>query len=336
MLLREPGKEGAMTFRFKWFARMVATGAVLTYTTITLCETPVPELGECGGVGSTNPKLELPFPQPRAFRVGSSGLCSTYSSFGWEKPVNLYLGEGAQEYLPKIRQAVDLWNQALIGFNREPIIRIVTNQMPTSYTLDSDFWENREVVAKSLVRDGESVIYFKASGPRSGLAGYAYRRWDPTANVMVEADTYINTYALEKYRGPIYRTQEVYRVDEDSAIFARVDRLFLTVLHEIGHMLGLKHVPVSGNIMSYNYMPRMAEIWAPVIALTDRFSPIQERDWGMISDPSKMRGSYTLDINTERGRYLDPLIEMYTKSATLGEQDKQALMCVYDFSDWNH
>lgn len=250
--------------------------------------------------------------------------------------MDLYLGEGAQEYLPKVRQAVDLWNRALMGFNREPIVRIVTDQRPAAYTLDSSFWEDPADLGRSLVRDGQSVIYFKASGAESGLSGYAHRRWSRTANRMVEADSYINTRWVEKYGGLIYRTQEVYRVDENSAVFARVDGLFLTVLHEIGRLLGVNHVPVSGNIMSYNYMPRMIEIWSPVMALTNRLSPIRSEDNGMISDPSRMARSYTLDLNSSRGRYLSDLVEMFTASVTLGEQDKQALMCVYDFSDWNH
>ena len=67
------------------------------------------------------------------------------------------------------------------------------------------------------------------------------------------------------------------------------------MLHEIGHLLGVNHVPVSGNIMSYNYMPRMIEIWAPVMALTDRLPPIRWEDSGMISDPSRLARSYALD-----------------------------------------
>lgn len=324
-----------MAFRVNRFAR----GAMLlAFPAITLSEAPV--LGppkECGGVKTVDIGFEDQLlPQPRYFRIGSSGLCSEYTSYGWEKPMNLHLGEGASEHLPMIRRAVDLWNRALMGFNRDSVIRIETNERPENYTLDNGFWENGpSSVSRELVDDGQSVIYFKASGPGSRSAGYAHRRWNPSARTMVEADAYINTYWAEEY-GVTYYTQEVYRMDEDMAVFARVDDLFLTILHEIGHMLGLAHVPVSGNIMSYNYMPRMIEIWAPVIALRDRFSPIEWEDRGMVSDPSDLNAWYSLDLTTERGRYLKPLIEMYTNTATLGEQDKVALMCVYDFKDWNH
>lgn len=29
-------------------------------------------------------------------------------------------------------------------------------------------------------------------------------------------------------------------------------------------------------------------------------------------------------------------IGFFTESVTLGEQDRMALMCIYDFEDWNH
>ena len=327
-----------MKFRINWNARIAITGMVLACAASAWGEIPVPEpLKECGGVKTVEIGLERQlFPQPRAFRIGSSGICSEYTSYGWEKPMDLYLGEGAAEHLPMIQRAVDLWNRALMGFNREPVIMINTDQRPETYTLENGFWENNpSSLSRELVDDGQSVIYFKASGPGSNSGGYAHRRWDPSARSMIEADIYINTYWTKEY-GVTYYTQEVYRMDDDAAVFARVDDLFLTILHEVGHMLGVAHVPVSGNIMSYNYMPRMIETWAPVIALRNRFHPIELQDHGMVSDPSNLSSWYSLDPTTERGRYLKPLIELYTNSATLGEQDKTALMCVYDFSDWNH
>ena len=30
------------------------------------------------------------------------------------------------------------------------------------------------------------------------------------------------------------------------------------------------------------------------------------------------------------------LRDLYTATVELGEQDKMALMCIYDFKDWNH
>ena len=43
--------------------------------------------------------------------------------------MNLYLGEGAADYLPLVSMAVDLWNSALMGFNREPVINRVTARL---------------------------------------------------------------------------------------------------------------------------------------------------------------------------------------------------------------
>ena len=325
-----------MKYRTSWLTRAAVTGALLAMAAIMWCDTPIHEdAGTCGGVGvvddAVNPGL---IPQPRSFSVDNSGICSEYSKFGWDSPLYLYLGEGAEEHVSMIRQAVDVWNEALMGFNRTPIVRIVTDRTPTNFLLDEGFWQSRETVARSHVYDGQSVIYFKASPSLSQLRGYAYRRWNPEAQNMLEADIYINTDLIREYGTMVYKMEEIYRTKQNRIVFARVDRLYLTTLHEIGHALGLNHLPVAGNIMSYNYMPRMVEIWQPVMAMADRVEPLSVSIPEMFSPPRTSTWAY-VNADSARGEELKPVVKMFTDGALLGNQDKMALMCVYEFANFS-
>lgn len=256
--------------------------------------------------------------------------------------MHLHLGEGAEDYLPLIEMAVDQWNTALEGFAQRPVINVIRNVRPKTFRLEPGFWWNNGAQSSSLVDDGQSVIYFKTSENSNSSRGFAHWRWD-SSNRLREADIYINTAQEARYGPHLINTHEVLEHDESRGVFAKVNATYLTILHEIGHAIGLEHLPISGNVMSYNYMPRMMGVWnAPLSMLSVSLTMLGvalglDLDAGLdlfLDRRDDMSPYMYLDgIDDE----LDVLLtELYTQSVVLGEQDRMALMCIYDFEDWNH
>ena len=250
--------------------------------------------------------------------------------------MRLYLGEGAADYLPMILKAVNLWNTALRGFNQQDVIG-VTNRSPRRFNLSSDFWSSPDRESERNLDDGQSVIYFKGGGDPSNVYSYAHYKSNPRSNRMVEVDIYINTTHEEIHGRNLAKTYAVEQWDDDYGIYATVNSTYLTLVHEVGHALGLRHVPVSGNIMSYNYMPLMIDRWN--VPLSMFFLQMIVITDGQLDENALP----FLHRNDDMSPYMilsreDLLMEMelFTDSVALGEQDRMALMCVYDFEDWNH
>lgn len=107
------------------------------------------------------------------------------------------------------------------------------------------------------------MIYFAGNDIEDSPGGYAYSRRDDRGS-MVEADLYINVPTVELYGPHLLEAKQVFEVGGNH-IYAVVDLICTTILHEIGHALGLQHVPVSGNIMSYNYLPCLKNLWGPAM-----------------------------------------------------------------------
>ena len=296
-------------------------------------------VGQCSGARSleapSKPSTHLP---RRSFGIRGSGFCDEYTSAGWDGTMQLYLGEGAEDYLGPLSLAVSLWNDALVGFSREPVIEIASGR-PRKFRLSSNFWSNSAREADRNSSDNQSVIYFKGGGDPDRVISFAAYRW--RGSRMLETDIYINTTLEELYGPALARVRQIDTVDESLATYAIGNSTFLTVLHELGHLLGIGHIPVSGNIMSYNYMPALASQWKiPMALYISGVAEMRRRLTGSISFstlpyvyPKRDRPSFLMAVTSD-SILTDMMI--FTSSVTLGEQDRMALMCIYDFENWNH
>lgn len=298
---------------------------------------------DCGGVEGGEPAGHLSPLNPRAqIRKQAShetNLCSVYTHGGWIDTMRLYLGEGALEYKGLIELAMKRWNNALEGFNRKPVIELAEVR-PNNFSLEEDFWSRRLEISDPLSGDGQSVIYFKGGDPVNRISGYAH--WRQNGVNMLESDIYMNLTDVEEYGSFLVETQALLSFDGQTS-YAVVNSIYVTLLHELGHALGLQHVPVSGNIMSYNYMPFMESKWGVPATIQLFESILDSRGIQGFYNDGPFSAFTTRDSEVGRRLYFtEPTDEMwvmlhfFTESAGLGEQDRSALLCAYDFSDWNH
>lgn len=293
---------------------------------------------QCGGLHlSRDVALEAPdglfVPKRKDFALRGN-FCSQYSYAGWEQTMRLYLGEGAAEHLRAIEVGVWLWNSVLTGFRREPVIEIVEGVRPRTYSPGPGIWSDNGTTAARNRQDGQSVIYFTPSGTTEEerkTGGFASLR--PAGGKMAEADIYINTLPQMESGYDLALTFPILRTAEDGVIHAFLDPLYWYVAHEMGHALGLQHVPVSGNIMSYNYMPAMLAKWLPATEILELTLDLTENNWFLERLAQQDVLPSMVRLTDEYELYMRWI---FTKSMSAGEQDRMALMCIYDFADWNH
>lgn len=230
-----------------------------------------------------------------------SPLCEGHAfSGGWREPMRLFLGGEAQEFLPLVTEAVAAWNRVF----SIPIIEL--QEDGPVYQVGPDFWSDDGDV---YYGDGVSVLYVTKEPSNRGR-GFGHP-WistnDEGLSSIVEADIFI----YSRY------------FPSDSL------GLYSTIMHELGHALGLAHITVSGNMMSYDRMDSVRDILDPFVALGilgDDFplkADSSDSDWERF-----IWGSWSSE-SLDNG-YL-PLIRRLLRPQ---EQDKTILMCIYEFSDW--
>ena len=326
----------------------------MTCATTALCDTPIEHDGNyCEGPFYLDPGSEKVtaslLPEPQSFRVSNSGLCSEYAYGGWDNPLRLYMGEGAQEYKGILWDAIEVWNDALIGFNRTRIIELYSFGIKREPTLPENFWDDPHSIAEQNGRDGRSVIYFKPDTTGNRLFSFAHLRQNASRTRMLKVDIYINTTHEERYDAPIVETHAVMPLDDGYSMYTIVNATFSTILHELGHALGILHIPVSGNIMSYRFMPGTAESWKPSMVATSVFAIVLQGAFQALSgaDVDEIELDYSKFPFAYRDSAMHPrmylrseqmisAMRLFDQTIKLGEQDKMALLCSYQFSDWNH
>ena len=200
---------------------------------------------------------------PRRDFLGSEGqgFCDFYTSgAGWLEPMQLYLGEGTQDYLPLIQQAVAAWNSVMI----QNVIQLLEESV--SYSLGS---EPHLEAAAEFYNDDKSVIYF------SSLRNTEYDGYNLRWQEMTEET-------------PSHITESDIFVWPQNAGGSEV-ALLTTIQHEIGHALGLNDTATSGNLMSENFNEVIKDILYPFISLglfLGYNSEPQDQDWeNLINDP---------------------------------------------------
>lgn len=295
-------------------------------------------LGECeifesinGASGRKASDLEL---GRNEFAIPEGDLCEQYTfGTGWDTPVTLYLGEGASKYRKLIERAVEVWNETVrIPFLGE-LIRI-SDERPENYRLTRSFWADTDEHSGQNIEDQESVIYFKPSREdETRRWGLTWVRWGTHPitfrQSLLEADVYINTHDEEE-RGDNYTlilTKKLVDVDASYGAYGFINKTYEIILHEIGHLVGLKHIPVSGNVMSKDFGAGGLDQWAGPMAL-DLFNSSSARSNKFVERHSMV--SPYMRVHESYEEVLDR-VEFFTENAKLGEQEKMALTCIYEY-----
>ena len=259
-------------------------------------------------------------------------LCAEYTYTGWDKTMRLHLGEGASEYRELIERAVEVWNETVRLPSREPLIEIIETR-PTNYLLQSSFWSNTSEYGRENLEDDESVIYFKPAGEdETRLWGLAWLQWSNypySRSSMIEADVYINTADEESLPGRILiLTKKLVDVDSLYGAYAIYNKTYSVILHELGHAVGVKHIPVSGNIMSRDFGGGGIDQWAAAMAL-ELFNDLSPRHNKFVYGHSQIRPYMSIREQVHE-KYFESM-EFFTENAKLGEQEKMALTCIYQY-----
>ena len=279
---------------------------------------------QCGGIHLNPVDARHPL-EPREFSVSLSGICSQYTiKAGWEEPLVFYLGEGAGEFATQINIAAGVWTEAtgfLVGVSVDPFTK------PVNFTAPPTPWISSPMVEQNA-SDGQSVIYIDTSGEPGLAHGFAQVRSSRIQDRIFEADLYI-TAPGASLETPVAIPSYAGYADSDHGIFAIVDDLYSVILHEMGHAMGLNHVPTSGNLMSL--LPHTAGDWNKFYNRLWYLERMRDE-----TDPSAlpivfraedMWGRSFIPVDTEKLRLAWSTFSFELRP---GPQDLAALMCVYE------
>ena len=144
---------------------------------------------------------------------------------------------------------------------------------------------------------------------------------------MIAADIYINTAIEELFpESTLVLTKKLVDVDSSHGAYALYNKTYAVILHELGHAVGIGHIPVNGNVMSRDLGGGGIGQWAAPLAIE------------LFNDPSPRENKFV-----DRHRDVFPLmairpgadmldrVDFFTQNAKLGEQEKTALMCIYEY-----
>ncbi len=243
-------------------------------------------------------------------------LCSKYTVTEGEIPSTrlLYLGEGADQYRELIELAVKKWNAAVYAAGGPEQLIKITDEAPHRYYLEDDFYEYIDYyIYLQVLNDYQSAIYFKVGG---GVSGFA-----------AGSDIYINPHLEEKYGGPgkaIVVINKLMDLGEGRGLYTATRRVYGVILHEIGHLVGLRHIPNLGNIMGPELDAQVVEQWRPFAELARRSPGLDLEDVGIVADSKRFYSTDIIDDPEEL-----EMVDRFTRTMELGEQEKMLLNCIY-------
>lgn len=125
----------------------------------------------------------------------------------------------------------------------------------------------------------------------------------------------------------------MFEVDEARAAYVVQNVLLSTITHELGHFLGLNHIPVSGNAMSYRHIFGASDQWTGPMSL---WALVQAQILGKeaSSGPLAIPFVFPLGMPTYmvvQSEEVMASMDLFSNALRLGAQDRMALTCIYDF-----
>ena len=145
---------------------------------------------------------------------------------------------------------------------------------------------------------------------------------------MSQADIYINTaHEEDAFPNTLVLTKLLVEVDDRHGAYAIVNKTYAVILHELGHAIGLHHIPVSGNVMSQDFGAGGLDQWSAPIAI-ELFNSLSPRRHKFVDRHNEVFPYMAIHTQSED---LMERVDFFTENAKLGEQEKTVLTCIYEY-----
>lgn len=233
-------------------------------------------------------------------------LCEDYTfGVGWAMPMRLHLGGAAPEFLPVIRDAVAAWNRVFA------IDVIELQEDGPVYEVGPFILDDHE----DFYADGVSVLYFDPQRREADASGSAHPVIAPAAIGPWREEEPGNLLEVDVFIWDAWQYREL-PADHDFVL------LHLLLLHELGHVLGLAHNPVSASVMSYSEDAQLRRLFEPLIVL------------GALGEDFPLEADYTDDDFDQWLVSGHPYGARLRRLLRPQAQDTTLLMCHNDFDTW--